>query len=139
MTEIDFYTNLSDKLAFACQLAAKVVARGSRLVIFAPDESLSRQLDALLWSQPALGFLPHCHASHALAAETPVLLAEQAYEVPHHETLLCLADTQPSFFSRFDRLLEIVSTDEGDKASARDRYRFYRDRGYTIRSHAMNA
>ena len=40
-----------------------------------------------------------------------------------------------NFFSRFRRLIEIVGADEVDKAQARIRYKFYRDRGYEIKSY----
>jgi DNA polymerase-3 subunit chi len=39
----------------------------------------------------------------------------------------------PSSFSRYLRLIEIVSNDEEDKKQARDRLKFYRDRGYEIK------
>ncbi|RDJ93817.1 DNA polymerase III subunit chi, partial [Lacticaseibacillus rhamnosus] len=41
------------------------------------------------------------------------------------------------FFSRFQRLVEIVGTDASDRQAARERYRFYRDRGYEIRTHQL--
>ena len=40
----------------------------------------------------------------------------------------------PPFFSRFERLAEIVSLDEADVASGRERWKFYKARGYEIRS-----
>ena len=44
-------------------------------------------------------------------------------------------DEWPPFFARFERLLEIVAADEADKAARRARAtRFYRDRGYEIRT-----
>jgi DNA polymerase-3 subunit chi len=51
---------------------------------------------------------------------------------PHHDVLLNLSSEWPPFFSTFERLLEIVAADEEDKAAARKRYSFYRERGYDI-------
>jgi len=45
----------------------------------------------------------------------------------------------PSMFSRFQRLVEIVGTDADDREDARARFRFYRDRGYEIRTHQLGA
>jgi DNA polymerase-3 subunit chi len=45
----------------------------------------------------------------------------------------------PSTFSRYQRLVEIVSSDEADRVQARDRYKFYRDRGYAIKTHDLSA
>jgi len=52
--------------------------------------------------------------------------------------LLNLRPEWPPFFSRFQRLIEIVSLDEQDRADARERFRFYRDRGYEIRTHDLS-
>jgi len=43
----------------------------------------------------------------------------------------------PSYFSRFRRVVEIVTRDSDDRALARDRFRFYRDRGYEITTHDL--
>jgi len=32
-------------------------------------------------------------------------------------------------------LLEIVASDDGDRSLGRDRYRFYKDRGYPLTTH----
>ena len=139
MTQVDFYTHVADKLLFACQIARKAYAQKKPLVIYAADLAMANKVDHLLWSNPSIGFIPHCTADNRLAAQTPVLIAREQCEFPHHEVLINLNDEWPPFFSRFERLVEIVSTDEADRGAARERYRFYRDRGYDVRSHAMNA
>jgi hypothetical protein len=47
--------------------------------------------------------------------------------------LVNLGGDLPPGFSRFDRLIEIVGTDETDRIPARERFKFYRDRGYAAR------
>ena len=67
-----------------------------------------------------------------------MLLTSDGEALPHHEVLMNLDDERPANFSRFDRLLEIVSRDdEDDKARARVRFKFYRDRGYAITRHDL--
>ena len=61
-----------------------------------------------------------------------------ASQLLHDEVLLNLRPEWPPFFSRFQRLIEIVSLDDEDRAAARERYRFYRDRGYEIRTHDLS-
>jgi DNA polymerase-3 subunit chi len=43
----------------------------------------------------------------------------------------------PPFFSRYERLIELVSTAATERAAARTRWRFYRDRGYVIHTHEV--
>lgn len=133
MTRIDFYHYADDKLRYACRLAAKAYASKARVVVFSPDAQLLKRLDEALWTIPQTGFVPHCFAGAAVAKETPIVLASSGDALPHHDVLLNLGDDWPPFFSTFERLLEIVATDEGDKERARGRYVFYKKRGYEIR------
>lgn len=137
MTQIDFYTQAEDKLQTACRLVAKARAQGLRVTIFCPDREAASRLDRLLWTVPATGFMPHCRPDDALAAQTPVLIDTAGDVQGHDEVLINLHSEWPANFSRFQRLAEIVSSDDGDRAAARGRYKFYRDRGYAIRTHAL--
>ena len=132
MTEISFYTFAESRLAVARQLAAKAAARGLRVMIYAPDATVADAIDVLLWTTPPQSFLPHCRDTHSLAAETPVLIGEHADALAQADVMINLHRERPPAFSRFQRLLEIVSTDAEDIEQGRHRYRFYRERGYAL-------
>jgi len=132
VTRIDFYHYADDKLRFACRLAAKACEQSSRIVVWSDDADLLGRFDRDLWTFQSTRFVPHCWAGSSLAAETPVILATSDGQLPHHDVLLNLGAEWPPFFSTFERLLEIVATDEEDKAKARSRYAFYKKRGYDI-------
>ena len=141
MTQIDFYSNASDRILVACQLAAKAVAQQLRLLVLAPESELLQSLDAAMWNTPATGFLPHCVLPNVLADETPVLLvsdAEHVQTLPHDQVLMNFASEPPALFSRFSRLVEIVGGDDKERQQARSRFKFYRDRGYEIRHHDLS-
>jgi DNA polymerase-3 subunit chi len=137
MTEIDFCFNVEDKLRLVSRYAVKSVKQESRLFIFAPDERMVNAVRQTLWSFEQTSFIPHCGSGDALAAETPVIVDHVAEPLVHDDVLLSLAASYPPFFSRFKRLIEIVGNEEEDKAAARERFKFYRDRGYEIRRHDM--
>ena len=139
MTQIDFYTHVGNKLNVACRLAAKAYAQGLRVAVLCPDAATAQQFDRMLWSASPLAFVPHCSAAHPLAARTPIVVDHEGVTPPHDEVLLNLRDEWPPVFSRFQRLIEIVSQGDADRASARARFKFYRDRGYEIRSHDLSA
>lgn len=138
MTQIDFYTHAEDKLQIACRLAAKAVRQGSRVMVYTPDADTTERLDRLLWTAPATGFLPHCRSGDEIARQTPVIIDHLSEPIIHDEILLNLHPEWPPFFSRFRRLVEIVGQDKRDRESGRNRYRFYRDRGYEIRHHDLS-
>ena len=68
MTQIDFYTHVGNKLGVACRLAAKAHAQGLRVAVMCPDAATANQFDRQLWSRAPLAFVPHCQATHPLAA-----------------------------------------------------------------------
>ena len=139
MTSIDFYFNAADPLQVACRLAGKAVAQRKRLLVYAPDADTASRIDRMLWTWPATGFVPHCLAGDALAAETPVLIGVEQEAPPGCEVMLNLSLACPPHFERFPRLLELVGADDAGKQAGRSRYRFYRDRGYSIRNHDLAA
>jgi len=138
MTQIDFYTHVSDRLRTACVLSAKAVARGLRVTVFCTDPDTTQRLDRMLWTTPAIGFIPHCAPDDPLAPITPVILDHVGENLHNDGVLMNLRPEWPPFFSRFHRLVEIVGVDETDRAQARERFRFYRDRGYEIRTHDLS-
>ena len=138
MTQIDFYIHVEDKARTACRLAAKAFAQELRMTVLCPDAGAAARLDRMLWTFSATGFVPHCLANDPLAPVTPIVVDGEGVEPDHDQLLLNLRTEWPPLFSRFQRLIEIVSLDDEDRRLARERYRFYRDRGYEIRSHNLS-
>ncbi|HZV97590.1 MAG TPA: DNA polymerase III subunit chi [Methylophilaceae bacterium] len=138
MTRIEFFFNVSNKLQKVVELSQSAVAKNRRLLVFMDDGEAVLKLENLLWTHPPTGFLPHCRAGHALSPVTPIIIDWQGENLVHDDVLINLQSQYPPFFSRFRRLIEIVGEDETDKAEARGRYRFYRDRGYEIRTFDAN-
>ena len=134
MTRIDFYFNADSKLRTACQLAARALQQRLRVLIYAPEETVARGIGEELSTFPAISFA-HCTAPGLPAPETPLVIVRDADAAIHDEVLLNLHDAAPRFFSRFRRLVEIVSCGDDDRQAARQRFRFYRDRGYEIHHH----
>jgi DNA polymerase-3 subunit chi len=138
LTQIDFYFHVENKLQMACALSAKACARGMRVLAYCANAEAGQKFSRLLWTAPAISFVPHCTAGDPLAAVTPVIVDHDGAEPAHDEVLINLRPEWPPFFSRFQRLIEIVSLDEDDRSQARARFKFYRDRGYAIKNHDLS-
>ena len=114
----------------------KARAAQCRIVLLARDAAQQAELDEALWAFSATDFLPHViqtAPSHPHAGDTPIILvADDETELPHHHVLINLSGRTPAHFARFERMFEIISDDEADKAAGRDRYRYYKDRGYPL-------
>ena len=137
MTEITFYTHADDPLDVARRIAAKAYGQGKQVMIYAPDAAVADAIDRLLWTTPALGFVPHCRDSDALAGETPVLIGTHADALRSADVMINLHVEQPPAFARFERLVEIIGQDEAGLEPGRARYRFYQTRGYALKTHDL--
>lgn len=132
MTRVDFYFNADGKAEVARRIAAKAYQSGQCALLYTADEALASDLDAGLWTAQPLSFIPHVRSGHPLVGETPVLIGTSDDGLKARDVLINLGDEWPPLFSRFERLIEIVTRDEADREKARERYRFYQERGYPL-------
>jgi DNA polymerase-3 subunit chi len=143
VTRVDFYVlpdgAPSGREHLACRLADIAFRRGQRVYVYTQSKDQAKTLDNLLWSFQAGSFLPHDLYPSESAANTPILIGHDGVPDDGHEVLINLAETVPNFFSRFDRVAEIVNQDAAVKQASRERFRFYRDRGYALESHTLTA
>lgn len=137
MTTIDFYTRCSDPLRVVVQLVAKAWPQHGSVRVLTADEEMTALLDGLMWKWPATGFMPHCRLASPLAPETPIIVDHAAEHRGPAAVLVNLQAAPPAFFSRFERLAEIVADDAATMAAGRERWKFYKERGYELRSHDL--
>lgn len=133
MTQVFFYHGAADKIAAACALLGGAYVKKKPMLVFAPDSAIASSLDRMLWTHSALSFVPHCRADSPLAAETPILITDTLESIAQDERLMNLSQAIPPGFSRFQSLIEVVGQDEEERSAARERVKFYKDRGYEVR------
>ncbi len=150
MTRVDFYI-LPDAAAdgrehFACRLAEKVYKMGHTLYLHTDSPQQAQKIDELLWGYKECSFLPHAieGAPHnnGYQNEAPKILIGYRSETPsephsHSDVLINLAPFVPGFFSRFERVAELINQAEDLKVAGRERFKFYRDRGYQPETHKI--
>ena len=138
MTKIDFYilptAGESAREQLACRLAEKAWRLGHRVYIHTDHESQGRRLEQLLWNFRPDAFVPH---ECGCANPAPVCIAWGADPGDHHEVLILLGRQRPDFFSRFERLTEIVCQAADSLAASRESWKFYQQRGYPLQSHRL--
>ncbi|MDM0110765.1 DNA polymerase III subunit chi [Variovorax sp. J22R133] len=135
MTGIEFRFNAADKVDYACRLLRKAVAaKGAQLVVTADPVTLGA-VDAALWQLSPTDFVAHCHADaqKQVLSRSPVVLAiPNAGSLPDRPVLINLSSEVPVGFERFERLIELVGCDEGERQAGRVRWRHYTERGYAM-------
>lgn len=144
MTRVDFYLlspGGGNAVGAACRLCEKAVSAGHRLYVRAPEAGLADEMDGALWSFRQGGFIAHERHTGSSIEEPlpPVLIGALDAPESHRDILINLGEDVPSGFSSFDRVLEVVPEDAARRARSRERYRFYKDRGYELRTFEQNA
>lgn len=148
MTRVDFYVLESGTretlFQFVCRLTEKAWRKGNRIFMHCHDDQTAAKLDHLLWTYRDISFLPHSLASQD--EETPIVIGvatnpPQASDLPPkaYDLLINLADSVPEFFSRFERVIETTGIDDQHRQLARERYRFYQQRGYALETHKISS
>lgn len=137
MTAIVFHFNVPDRLAYASRLARQALRREVMLTITASEQELA-ELDDRLWNLAPSDFVAHCRAPQAhealLAASRIVLCADPRLGLPEG-VLLTLGTQLPVGFEQFQRVVEVVSLEEDDRAQARLRWRQYVAAGHAVTRH----
>jgi DNA polymerase-3 subunit chi len=146
MARIDFHSNVSDKLEYACRLTRKIwsaTPEGEpvRNIVMVGEKADLQKLNELLWSFSATDFLPHCFIDDEAAAETPIVLADDfassaLNSVPHADVMIHLgmrmpADV-PALVARFPRIVEVVTVNEAERLAGRERFKAYRALGHEL-------
>jgi len=139
VTRIDFYQVDGAALLFACRLIDKVYHTGQQIHVHTTNADQSSELDALIWSFRDNRFIPHaCYDLEGKVDESVAVQISHGHEPKlHREVLINLSGQVPDFFSRFERVAEVVPLDENSRSAARNNYQFYRDRGYPLAYHDM--
>ena len=123
MTNVSFYKcqgDLTVALALVCQLVQKAVNAKQTVLCLVPDSDTAEQLDKLLWSFQASAFIPHGIGSQ------------------HHGILINLQAAIPNWFSRFDRVMEVIYSEPEYAQVKRENFAFYKERGYPLNFHDLS-
>lgn len=144
MTRVDFYilpeTTLDARLDFACRLAETIAGKGYRLHLHCEDEAMGQALDARLWSFRDDAYLPHALLGSAEAETVSVTLGWETPPDPAREVqaLLNLHPEIPEWFSRFERVAEIINQHQRVLTTKRACWQTYKKRGYPVTAHDLS-
>ena len=136
MTRISFYVlkgqQENERQVFACRLAEKAYKLGKHVYIHTQNSQQSEIINQTLWSFRADSFVPHQLNDGQESDGCPVLIGHDGKPPRLMDLLINLDATQPLFFSQFERMAELINDDEDIKLAGRERFQFYRQRGYDL-------
>jgi DNA polymerase-3 subunit chi len=142
MTQVDFYVLADaaqgDRYQLACRIAERARRAGRRVLIHSNLPAESSHIDALLWTLWEPSFIPHGLLGRDDPRCNPILIGDASGDDSEHDVLINMTGDVPTFFARFERLVECVDHDAEIKAAGRERFRYYREHGYPLNTHTIS-
>lgn len=143
MAEVAFHFNVPERTAYTCRLLRKVWRSGQRAHVVLDAADL-HAFDVALWTFAADEFLPHAtqHAPAHVRAQSPIVLADEAFEAPAGAIWVNLLPHVPDAWRAApvgQRIIEVVTHDEADRQAARQRWRLYTAQGHQLVRHDLAA
>lgn len=150
MTQVDFYILATDSndswLRLACRITEKALQKKLQVYLHSENEADATRLDGLLWTFSQGSFIPHRLVGNDSEEpfEEPVLIgrtdlaAQMPADTPvtqRWDLMINLTTQVPEFFSRYNRVAEVIDANPVRRENGRKRFRFYRDRGYELNTH----
>lgn len=138
--EVAFHFNAPDKVQYAARLLRKALSRGHRLLVLVDGDDLMA-LDSALWTIDPGSFIPHARHDDAesIQRRSPILLWPGAPADANADVLVNLRHQWVAEWSRFSKVVEVVTEAEDDRAAARERWRYYRQHGVEPVRHDLAA
>jgi len=138
---VDFYIlqdqNPPEK--FACAIAGKIFRQGLKIHIHTDSREAAVTLDDFMWTYRDTSFLPHQLAGSSGQPDTSITIGWNEMFPGDSGVLINLGAEIPQFAANFARIIEIVAGYDPLRSQARDRYRQYRDLGYDMHKHDIDA
>ena len=138
---VDFYI-LQDQNppeTFACAIAGKILRQGLKIHVHTESREAAVALDDFMWTYRDISFLPHQMAGDSDQPGTPITIGWQETAPADGGVLINLGAEIPDFAADFARIIEIVAAYDPLRGQARDRYRQYREQGYEMHNHDIDA
>ena len=144
MTRIDFYILSSSpaeqRIQVTCKIVQKAFRAGHNIYIHCDDPSMASTVDEHLWQYPPYRFIPHTvYTNQQNESNQHDRIGIGCHEAPdqHHDVLVLLSHDMLPSFSRFERVIEVVSQAPDVLETTRKRYHFYQQRHYPLHTHKL--
>lgn len=121
----------------ACFQSAQKFRNNQRVFIYADSQARAHQVDELLWAFDADSFIPHNLVGEGPKQGAAVEISWQA-PTNRRPVLINLTNTVPEFSAQFSQIIDFVPADETLKQQARDRFRAFRQWGFSVETQAAN-
>ncbi len=134
MTKVKFAKLESqEKLQLLCQLTEELFQSGQRILLIVYDDNQAVSLDRYLWTWDRATFLPHAFDNGSVQCIDEPIVVGVREENPNGATVLIMGEPcSLHFLEEFKLVIDFAEVYDPQLAEqSRERFRIYRDRGFT--------
>lgn len=139
MQQIDFHFNVANRSLYACRLLKKVTGMGLTSAVWSSSESFLSCVYDDLWRFEDLTFIAHAWAGSQWEAQAPVVFSTDIHALGARSVIVLLDENVPDNWQheleRFERVIDIVSTNPTELQNSRQRYRVYHAAGIALKAY----
>ncbi len=145
MVEVSFYVLPSSSEATREKLLLKIIEKAYQAeeptFFYSDNRALIQALDRKLWEVPQVEFLPHTIIEQAedINEFDFIYLSDQTWPLPNRSLFINLHHTVPEVIKmgQYPRVFEVITQDPQVLEESRNRYRLYRDLGFSLKTHKL--
>lgn len=142
MPEAVFYVlatqSQAERMEFACKLIEKIYRGGQHCYVLTDSPEQASHFDKLLWTFRAGSFIPHQIYNGVIPTLRQTILIGGG-DIPGdwRNLLVNLSNITPQINPETGRILEILDNSEPCKHAGRQRYRYYQELKFTLKTHKI--
>ena len=103
------------------------------------DKQQAWKLDELLWTYRDDSFVPHNLCGENLSPPPMIQIGYGEADCPHRDILFNLDFAMNKNIERYQRCIHIINQDDELKRKARELFRLYREKNYSIQTHDLTS
>ncbi len=139
---VDFYLLSSDEAnarwLLACRLLEKAYYKGHKIFVLCDNKQEAELLDELLWTFRDDSFIPHNLQGEGPEPPPPIQIGYEHEPKGFNDILLNMSTIVPAYFTKFKRVIEIVSNEEHERELSRAHYREYKAKNCALHTHEID-
>ena len=140
MKQADFYilssSDAEGKYQFLGKLLTRILSGGHRIFLVCDEQFAAETLANSLWQFSECSFLANSTPDQSLIA--PITIGWDLSHQPEHlDVIVNYSQSIPPSAADFERVVELVSADADSLTRSRERYKSYKEQGFTIKHNDM--
>lgn len=132
-------TEIKNRDLYICRLVEKACQNNKKVFIHSSSLTEAQTIDTQLWTFRDISFIPHMIYNDENGCLLNQALIGYGAIPPENycDVLINLSNEIPSFYNKFQHVIEVILADDNAKIIGRKKYKIYQQNKYEMESHTL--